>query len=180
VNSNRRREPATWKGALAGLVAGLAGTWAMSEYQALWSRAVNGHEPQSAGGRHDARDWQEKNADGNANEEAAQALAHHTVGRDLSERELEVAAPMMHYAFGAGMSTAYGMVAEHNRWASAGAGTGFGTLVWAGADEVAMPALGWSRPQRYPLESHLQSLTAHLVYGFTTEIVRRAVRRAIG
>jgi putative membrane protein len=168
-----------FKGAIAGFIGGLVGTFFMSEYQALWSRVVNGAEPQSAGGKHDARDWQEKNEDDNANEQAAQAIARRTAGRELSEHELAVAAPLMHYAFGASVSTAYGMFAEGAPWASAGSGTAFGTLVWIGADETAMPLIGWSHPQRYPLESHLQSFTSHLVFGFTTELARRMVRRAL-
>jgi putative membrane protein len=174
------REPDLLKGAVAGLVGGLAGTWAMSEYQALWSRVVDGHEPQSAGGRHDARDWQEKNEDQNANELAAQAVARHTIGRTLTERELEVGAPLMHYAFGTALGLMYGLAAERTTWATSGSGLGFGSAVWAGADEIAMPAIGWSRPQRYPLESHLQSLTAHFVFGVTTEMVRRGARRLMG
>jgi uncharacterized membrane protein YagU involved in acid resistance len=170
-----------WKGAVAGLVGGLVGTYFMSEYQALWTRAVNGYEPQSAGGRHDARDWQEKNEGGqNANELAAQALARQTAGRELSERELEIAAPLMHYGFGAATGAAYGIFAERARWAPAGNGMGFGTLVWAGADEIAMPLIGWARPQRYPIESHFQSFTAHLVFGLATELTRRAVRNMLG
>jgi hypothetical protein len=175
----RRREPDLLKGALAGLIAGAAGTWAMSEYQALWSRVVNGGEPQSAGGRHDARDWQEKNEDQNANELAAQAAARHTIGRSLSEEELEVGAPVMHYAFGTVMGLFYGMASERAAWATSGAGLGFGSAVWAGADEIAMPAIGWSHPDQYPLESHMQSFTAHLVYGGVTELVRRGVRRIL-
>lgn len=168
-----------FKGAVAGFVGGLAGTWAMSEYQALWSRVVNGAEPRSSAGRHDARDWQEKNEGTNANELAADAVARATVGRSLDEPELAVAAPLMHYAFGSGVSMVYGALAEGAPWVTSGQGTAFGTLVWAGADEGIVPALGLSHPSGYPVESHLQALTAHLVFGFTTEIVRRAVRRAI-
>ena len=32
----------------------------MSEVQRLWTRMVEGDAPESAGGRHDARDWQER------------------------------------------------------------------------------------------------------------------------
>ena len=75
------RNPDAIKGAVAGFVGGLVGTWFMSEYQGVWSRYLNGYESQSAGGRHDARDWEEKNEGNNANEEAAQAVAERTLGR---------------------------------------------------------------------------------------------------
>jgi uncharacterized membrane protein YagU involved in acid resistance len=78
------------------------------------------------------------------------------------------------------VSAAYGTLAENSSWVAAGAGTCYGTAVWAAADEVAMPALGLAwRDENYPLESHLQSLAAHLVFGFTTEMVRRGVRAAM-
>lgn len=178
MRSNNDRD--SLKGAIAGFVGGLAGTWAMTEYQALWSRVMNHYESPSAAGRHDAREWQEKNEGGqNANELAADAVAHTAVDRDLTEREMQVAAPLMHYAFGAGVSTAYGMAAEHAPWATAGAGSGYGALVWAGADEGVVPALGLSHAPRYPAEAHLHALTAHLVFGISTELVRRTVRRAL-
>jgi putative membrane protein len=179
--TRRHARPDILKGAVAGFVGGIVGTWAMSEFQGAWSRAVDGREPQSAGGRHDARDWQERNEDRNANEIAAQEVATHTINRRLTEQELKVAAPLMHYTFGSVVSAAYGGLAEHSRWLTAGGGMGYGTAVWAAADEVAMPALGLaSAEQDYPLEAHLQSLAAHLVFGLTTEMVRRGVRAALG
>src|SRR4030095_10869380 len=114
-------------GFVAGAVGGLIGTWAMSEAQRLWTHVVDGKAPESAGGRHDARDWQERSEhqnsnelaaqavrtsrlarDGkersehqNSNELAAQAIARYVLGRRLTKHELRVAAPLMHYVFGA-------------------------------------------------------------------------------
>jgi hypothetical protein len=165
---------------LAGLIAGLAGTWAMSEFQGLWSRAVDGREPQSAGGRHDARDWQERSEGQNANELAAQTVATYAAGRPLTRRELTVAAPAVHYTFGATVSALYGGLAETSPRATAGAGLAYGTAVWAAADEVAMPLFGLAtRDQPYPVEAHLQSFASHVVFGVTTELVRRGVRAAL-
>jgi putative membrane protein len=59
-------------------------------------------------------------------------------------------------------------------------GVGLGTAVWITADEVAMPLLGLSEPTtRRPIEMHLQSLAAHIVYGVTTELVRRPARSGL-
>jgi hypothetical protein len=148
----------------------------MSEAQRLWTRIVAGDgAPESAGGRHDARDWQERSEDRNANELAAQALAGSLMGRRLTRQELGVAAPLLHYLFGAAMGATYGAYAEYRHTARSGAG--FGTTVWLMADEIAMPALGLSdSTARRPLEMHLQSLVAHLVYGTATEMTRRSLR----
>jgi hypothetical protein len=88
-------------GIFAGAIGGLVGTWAMSEAQRGWTRAVGGDVPESAAGKHDARDWQERHEPQNSNELAAQALTRHLIGRSLTREELPVAAAAMHYGFGA-------------------------------------------------------------------------------
>ena len=162
------------KGFAAGAVGGLIGTWAMSEAQRAWTRAVSDPPPESAGGKHDARDWQERQEHQNANELAAQAVAHYFLGRRLTREELRIAAPLMHYSFGTVVGALYGAYAERRRRGTSG--VWLGTMVWLAADEVAMPVLGLSDPTtRRPVEMHMQSLAAHLVYGTVTEAVRRSV-----
>jgi len=146
----------------------------MSEVQRLWTRVVAGDAPESAGGRHDARDWQERSEHQNSNELAAQALAGSILGRALTREELRVAAPLVHYLFGATVGAIYGAYAERRH--ATGSGARFGTTVWLAADEIAMPLLGLSDSTvRRPFEMHLQSLVAHLVYGAAAEMTRRAV-----
>ena len=179
MNSDLVREDSTQQtvhqGMIAGAIGGLVGTWAMSEAQRLWTRVVDGDAPQSAGGRHDARDWQERSEHQNSNELAAQALAPYLVGRRLTQQELRFAAPLIHYGFGTALGAIYGAYAARRH--GEGSGTGFGTTVWLAADEIAMPLLGLSdSTARRPIEMHLQSLAAHLVYGVATEMTRRVVR----
>jgi hypothetical protein len=166
-------------GIAAGIAGGLIGSWAMNRTQALWSRAAEGFQSPSAAGSEDARDWQERGEGANANELTAQFVAERTVGRPLRRRELAVAAPLVHYAFGATMGAIYGAMAEMAGGGTMGGGAAWGAAVWLGADEIAMPALGLARRDvDYPLEMHAQSLTAHLAYGMSVEAVRRTVRRA--
>ncbi len=169
------------KGALAGCLGGLVGTYAMSEFQSLWSRAVAGYESASAGGRHDARDWQERSEDDNANETVAQAIAKHGIGRELERDELAIAAPAVHYAFGLAVAALYGAAAEGSPTVRIGGGAGMGIALWVAADEVAVPLLGLSEPTTdRDAELHLQAFAAHVVYGITTEAVRRIVRPMLG
>jgi uncharacterized membrane protein YagU involved in acid resistance len=164
-------------GMVAGMIGGLVGTWAMSQFQALWSKVAENYESPSASGRHDARDWQERSEGTNANELAAQAIATRTIDRPLTRDELKIAAPAVHYAFGATIGAVYGGLAETSCSVRALNGAAFGTAVWGGADEIAVPMLGLSKPNaEYPLEAHAQAFAAHIVYGVTTELVRRAVR----
>jgi len=74
----------------------------------------------------------------------------------------------------------YGAMAEVVPLATVCEGTGFGAAVWVVADEGIVPALGLSRDSsEYPASIHVYSLASHLVYGVTTELVRRAVRKAL-
>jgi hypothetical protein len=168
-----------YKGIFSGVVGGLAGTWAMTETQRAWTHAVDGDVPESAGGKHDARDWQERSEHQNSNELAAQAIAGYVLGRSLTRQELRLAAPAIHYLFGAAMGAVYGAYTEQRETRASGAG--FGTTVWLAADEVAMPLLGLSQSTAVrPLEMHLQSLVAHLVFGAATEMTRRTIRASFG
>ena len=55
-----------------------------------------------------------------------------------------------------------------------GFGTVYGSLVWATADEGAVPARGLSKqPGEIPLGVHAYALGAHWVYGATLEGCRR-------
>jgi putative membrane protein len=151
----------------------------MNYAQRLWTRAMGEAPPPSAGGKHDARDWQERIEERNANEVAAQAIARVVVGRALTHDELAVVAPIVHFAFGAAAGAVYGAYVERRPPQSAGSGMAFGTALWITADEIAMPLVGLSGPTtRRPLEMHLQSFAAHLVYGAVAEYVRGRLRPA--
>ena len=74
----------------------------------------------------------------------------------------------------------YGAIAELKPATTAGAGLPFGAAVWLIADEIIVPAFGLSKPPtEYPPSTHAYSIASHLVYGLTTEIVRREARRAL-
>ena len=63
---------------------------------------------------------------------------------------------------------------------TAAQGLASGIGVWLLADEVAGPSAGLSKPVReVPLTTHLYALASHLVYGWITETVRRAVRAVL-
>ncbi|HEY9467660.1 MAG TPA: DUF1440 domain-containing protein [Vicinamibacterales bacterium] len=170
ANDNRMNSMA--RTACAGAIAGVAGTLAMNVAQRLWTLAAGDRPPESAAGPHDARDWQEREEGRNSNEVAAQTVAT-MFGRPLSDRELAVAALMVHLSFGAAVGAAYAVYVMR-REKRPGTGLGLGTALWLTADEIAMPVLGLSRStlQRSP-EKHLQSLVAHFVYGVATEGTRR-------
>jgi putative membrane protein len=164
--------------AIAGAIGGLAGTLAMNYAQRVWTLAVDEQPPVSAAGKHDARDWQERSECQNSNELAAQAIARATLHRSLTRRELSIAAPLVHFSFGAAVGALYGALSVplHSK-----SGVALGIALWLAADEIAMPLMGLSRSTaRRPLEMHVQSLASHLVYGTVTERVRSIIRPSYG
>lgn len=169
-----------WKGALAGAAAGLAGTIAMTQFQNLWSQAS---EKLSRNGSTDSPSDQSEPQKEDATMKAAgklAKLARHRLSRD----EKKMAGPIIHYAFGAGMGSLYGAIMEVGprdfRRHALLSGLGFGSVLFAGADEVVVPALGLSRnPSDSPMFSHLYALASHMIYGLTAETVRKAVRTAL-
>ena len=158
---------------LAGVLGGLAGTLAMNYAQRLWTRAADGRAPRSAGGKHDARDWQEREEGRNANELAAQAIAKTVGRRRLTDDQLTVAAPLVHFSFGAALGALYGASIRDDRQDLLKRGAPFGALVWLLADEIAMPLLHLSRPTtERSLEKHAQTFASHIVFGTVAELIR--------
>jgi hypothetical protein len=188
----RRNNSDPLKGMMAGAAGGLVASWVMNQFQALWSRMAYGVERphgaqslQQGSPRHGvARELQERGRDREANDAAirtAVVASERLLGLELAEREKkEMAGAVVHYAFGVATGGLYGAIAELKPATTAGAGLPFGAAVWLIADEIIVPALGLSKtPTEYPTSTHAYSIASHLVYGLTTEIVRREVRRAL-
>jgi hypothetical protein len=189
--AGNREEGDVWKGMAAGLIAGLAAAWAMNQFQAAWSRRAAGEErshgaqslqqgtPQHGVGRELQAEGKDDEQD-DAAERLANAVAVAALDRELGRREKEAAGTAFHYAMGATSGALYGAVAEAAPGVRVGAGLPFGAAVWVFADEGLVPALGLSKSSaEYPLSIHAYAFTSHLVFGLTTELVRRAVRSVL-
>jgi putative membrane protein len=185
------RDENVWKGLVAGATGGVVGSWAMNQFQALWAKASESLAPHSSTMEqttsapttgHEGRGPEPapRESEDNATVKAAEAISEAVFDHQLTEREKRVAGPALHYAFGVSVGSLYGATVEMAPRVAAGAGLPFGSFVWLAADELAVPAMGLSRPTtEYPLSVHTYALASHLVYGLTTETVRRAVRRAL-
>ena len=185
------REGDVLKGLAAGVAGGLMASAVMNGFQSLLSRRFAGEErshgaqslQQGTPGQGVGRELQAEGKDepeDDATERLANAISVAVFERELTEREKERAGTALHYAMGTTSGALYGAVAELLPGATAGAGLPYGVAVWLVADEGIVPAAGLSKsPAEYPLSIHLYSLSAHLVYGLTTELVRRAVRKAL-
>jgi len=159
------------KGLLAGVAGGLLASYLMEQFQAAWSAAseATGSSKKRGGRRPDP-----------ATVKAANVISEKVTGRKIPGDYKPIAGEVVHYGMGAGSAAVYGVLAEVAPIVTIGNGVGFGTGVWLLADEVAVPAAGLSKPAReIPLATHIYALASHLVFGWITETVRQAVRRAL-
>jgi putative membrane protein len=170
------------RGVLAGVAGGLVASWVMNEFMAgpgvKLQQAVQTDEQNQQQEQQTKEQEQSGEPKIDATMKAADAIVNTTTGgRHLSLEEKQKGGPIVHYAFGAIMGGVYGGLAEYSSLARSGFGTTFGSALFTGADLVAVPALKLSgAPTDSPASSYATPLAAHLVYGATTELVRRIVR----
>jgi putative membrane protein len=162
------------KGLVAGVAGGLLASLVMEQFQLLWRKVSEGIQ------RASNEEKPKRPKAKPATIKAAQSISKNVFRKNLLESQERLAGEMVHYAMGTTSAAIYGMLAEASPITNLGDGLVFGTAVWLLADEVSVPALGFSEaPQKIPLATHIHALASHLIYGWTTEIVRRAVRHAL-
>ena len=179
------------KGLTAGVLAGIAGSWVMNQFQSAWAKLMEGKEkPHGAQSLQDgspqhgvARALEERGSDSeedNAAVRAGTAIAEFAFNTKLTRSEKQIAGAVAHYAMGAASGAIYGVAAELAPATTDGLGLPFGAAVWLVADEGLVPALGLSKgPTEYPASVHAYAFASHLVFGASTEVVRQAIRRAL-
>ncbi|HSU87165.1 MAG TPA: DUF1440 domain-containing protein [Chthoniobacterales bacterium] len=159
------------KGLLAGVAGGLLASFLMEQFQVAWSAVSESIQPSKkrAGGKSEP-----------TTVKAADLISEKVTGHKVPADYKPIAGQAVHYGMGAASAAVYGVLAEVTPIVTIGEGAGFGTGVWLLADELAVPAAGLSKsPKEFPLTTHIYALASHLVYGWITETVRRAVRRAL-
>ena len=162
------------RGVLAGVAGGLLASWVMNQWgegpgSAITKKLETPEEQKQVSQMSDGEDATMKTADAIAS--TAQG------GQHLSHEQREKGGPIVHYTYGALAGGLYGGLAEYSSLVRSGFGTTYGTALFVGGDLLAVPALHLSKPlSDYPAASYAGPFTGHLVYGLTTELVRRIVR----
>ena len=185
-------EPNVWKGALAGLVAGLLASWVMDRFQDVWLglSSNDGSTKKETSSEHalqpsnlkalqslDQTGHVDTGSEDNATVKAASAVSESVFDHKLTPEEKTIAGSAVHYAVGATSGIVYGVTAELLPEVTAGAGLPYGTAFWLMVDEGMVPLLGLSKaPNAYPVSTHIYAFASHLVFGATAEGVRRLLR----
>lgn len=152
--SNSRRSIA--KGALAGLVGGLAGAGAKMIAEQLFPPRIQGQTPPPV------------------------VFAEQVAGRSLPEKERQLALQGIHFIFGALAGAVYGALVEVEPSLAAWRGAAFGITLNRITHETILPHLGLTAPPgRQPTQERISEWVTHATYGVATDTVRRAVRRAL-
>jgi putative membrane protein len=171
LTKSRRRSYEIFAGALAGAIGGIAGSVTMNLVQLAWPGESMHGRWQQGGPLTKAREWFS----------STERLAYHTLRRALGRRpshnERLAGGAVAHYIMGGGSGAIYGAAAAvAPKVVTAGKGMPFGLAVWAIADQAVLPLAGLSaRPTKHGANAHAMDVCAHLVYGATTEYVRKTV-----
>jgi hypothetical protein len=166
--------------AVVGVVSGIVAAMAMDTFARLTSTFNDGREADGAtpGGERDAKGAQPAQATDSAGQDATVKVgtaAFEAVTGHRPTRETQQWLGMLaHYGFSAAVGMNYVLASERAPEMRRGYGTLYGSLVWAAADEGAVPAMGLSKkPSEIPMGVHAFALSAHWVYGATLEACRR-------
>jgi putative membrane protein len=150
------RERSIAKGALAGLIGGLAGSGAKMLAEKLFPPRVQGQTPPPV------------------------MLAEQVAGRTLPSAQKQAAMQGIHWGFGAAAGAAYGALAEIEPSVGAWKGAAFGLTLNKLTHETILPRMGLSAPKdQQPTQERISEWVTHAVYGIFTDAVRRVVRKRL-
>ncbi len=153
------RDASLAKGFLAGLAGGLAGTVAKVIGEKLMPPRTQGQTPPPL---------------------LVVARTAAAADVDVSTAEKKAAAEALHWTFGTLTGGVYGAVVEYQPQATSWQGGAFGLTLNRLAHEGVLPRAGLVEPvPEQPAQERVSEWVTHVMYGVTTELVRRAVRKRL-
>ena len=153
---NPRRKRSLLKGFVAGAIGGLVGAAAKGIGEALYPPRTLGQIPPPA------------------------VLANRIADRPLTEEEEEVSVQAMHWGFGALAGGVYGALVEVAPSVRKRLGANFGLALFGLTHVSALPMMGLTeKPGDQPAREHASEVVTHVLYGVTTELVRRGCRKLL-
>ena len=142
---------------LKGVIAGIAGTGVMTAYQ-LNVAKLRG---QSTGTEVPDR-WADAPAPAQAAKKAADAVGE---GSRVTREDVPLLTNALHWLYGIGCGTFYGLGAGQTRPDPVAGGLAFGTGVWGAGYAELVPLGIYEPPWKYPKKELAVDLSYHLVYG---------------
>jgi putative membrane protein len=156
MSTMTKRERSILKGAVAGLIGGLAGAGAKMVAEKILPPRVAGQAPPRV------------------------ILVEQVAGHPLSENKKRAVANGIHWGFGAIAGAVYGAMVEAEPSLGAWKGAAFGLTLNKLTHESILPRVGLATPkEQQPAQERISEWVTHAVYGVFTDVVRRGVRRAL-
>jgi putative membrane protein len=147
------------KGLLAGIAGGLAGSAAKILAEKLVPPRTQGQTPPPV---------------------LVVERAVHAAGEDPGVSAKDAAAQGIHWGFGTMIGGVYGVAAELSPRVTSWQGSVFGLTVNRLAHKGLLPGLDLVEPvAEQPAQERISEWVSHVIYGVTTEVVRRAVRKRL-
>ena len=186
--ASENRNPSVLRGLLVGAVAGITATIIMGQFQALVAegekalekqkKLAQGESPWLVAHEQVLKEQQAATEEGST--EIVARKAAEATGHQLTPDAKKQGGQVVHYTFGTLMGIAYGLGAEFLPIVSAGFGSAFGTALFLGADELAIPAFQLAPPPaEVAPKDHIEHWAAHVVYGSSLELTRSLIRRLV-
>jgi len=150
------RKKSILKGALAGLVGGIVGSGAKAVAEKIYPPRIEGQTPPPT------------------------LLAERIAGHPLSEQQKQIATQGIHWTFGALAGAVYGAAVELEPKAGAWRGAAFGLALNKMTHQSLLPKAGLAAPAlRQSTQERQSEWVTHAIYGITTDLVRRLVRKGL-
>jgi len=143
-----------------GLLAGIAGTAAMTAWQEALARLREPGDAQHDGGA-DADPWESASAPARV----ARRILEGVFGVEVPPERIPLLTHATHWGYGTAWGAAYGLVQESVRARPAVHGPLFGAAVWAMSYVQLVPMGIYEPPWRYSPRELAEDLSYHLVYG---------------
>lgn len=161
---------------LRGLLAGAAGTAAMTAWQeaSMKLQGAGSGSGSDSGDEHSESDpWEQASAPA----QVGRKILEGVFDREVSADRIGLLTNVMHWAYGTSWGAVYGMVQSSRSDHATRDGLAFGTGVWA-MSYVELVPMGLAEPPwKYPAKDMAMELSSHLVYGAAVAAAHAAMDR---
>ena len=147
-----------------GLLAGVAGTAAMTVWQELSAKLRSSGEEGEGTSEEPKDPWEEASAPAKVGRRIIEGVFHKEVPTD----KIGVLTNVMHWSYGTTWGVVYGLLAGTADRSTLRGGLAFGTGVWLASYAELVPMGLYEPPWKYPPKELGMDLSYHLVYGGAT------------
>jgi hypothetical protein len=157
-----------------GVAAGLVGTGFMTAWQELAAKLKTSSRGSVAAPQPPEDPWEEASAPAKVAKRIGEGVFH----KHVSPERIPMLTNAMHWGYGTGWGTVYGLAAGSARKSPGlAAGAGFGSVVWMMSYVQLVPMGLYDPPWKIPPGGLALDLSYHLVYGTSVASAYRLLRR---